>query len=430
MYEVNFPDQRFRWISELEIYVRCNAPCEDPTETLVLKSHETAAFHGPRLALVKALINQRAVSRGLTGLTSARIELFAHQVEVVRRVLEDPVQRYLLADEVGLGKTIEAGVLIRQYLLDEAEGHVVVLVPPLLIGQWRGELDVRFDAFYGDRVHVVSTAELDRVPAHFDIGMLVVDEAHHVAASAASGDAAARAAFEVCRHLAQATERVILLSATPAANHEAQFLAMLHLLDPHTYRLEDVEAFRERVRMRQEIGRLLLTVTEEAHPFSLKLNLPKLAALFPNDQRLTDLGRDVLALLERDPSDAAARAKLIRAIRTHVSETYRLHRRMLRNRRGAIPDAIFDRADQRLVATRDEGEEAARLEQHRHVTTAFHHVASSREYLAEDISSDDVTFYADPAAGTSICATYDGHRDLTLEQFLQSDWIESGVWWT
>lgn len=361
MYEVNFPDQRFRWISESEIYVRCSAPCADPTETLVLKSHETAAFHGPRLALVEALINQRAVSRGLTGLTSAKIELFAHQVEVVRRVLEDPVQRYLLADEVGLGKTIEAGVLIRQYLLDEPEGHVVVLVPPLLLDQWRDELDARFEAFHGDRVHVVSTAELDRVPTHLDVGMLVVDEAHHVAASAASRDAAARAAFEVCRHLAHATERVILLSATPAANHEAQFLAMLHLLDPQTYQLEGIEAFRARVRMRQEIGRMLLTVTEEARPFSLKLNLPKLAALFPGDQRLSDLGSEILAMLERDPSDPA-RPKLIRAIRTHVSETYRLHRRMLRNRRGAIPDAIFDRADQRLVAMRDESEESARLD--------------------------------------------------------------------
>lgn len=361
-YEVNFPDSRFRWVAESEVFVRCNAPCEDPTETLVLKSHETAMFHGPRLALVKALVRQRAVSRGLTGLSSARIELFAHQVEVVRRVLEDPVQRYLLADEVGLGKTIEAGMLIRQYLLDEPDGHVIVLVPPLLIDQWRRELDARFDAFDGGRVHVVSTPELDRVPGHLDFGMLVVDEAHHVTAGASSGDAAASAVFEVCRRLAHSTERVILLSATPAANHEAEFLAMLHLLDPQTYRVEDVEAFRERVRMRQEIGRLLLTVTEEARPFSLKLNLPKLAALFPGDQRLADLGREVLALLERDPSDTAARGGVIRAIRTHVSETYRLHRRMLRNRRGAIPDAILDRADQRLITTRDESEEAASLD--------------------------------------------------------------------
>ena len=60
------------------------------------------------------------------------IDLEPHQVEVVRRVLQDPVQRYLLADEVGLGKTIEAGILIRQYVLDDPDRHqVVVLVPEI-----------------------------------------------------------------------------------------------------------------------------------------------------------------------------------------------------------------------------------------------------------------------------------------------------------
>ena len=49
-------------------------------------------------------MQQRAISRGMTGLLSANIELYPHQVEVIRRVLEDPIQRYLLADEVGFRK--------------------------------------------------------------------------------------------------------------------------------------------------------------------------------------------------------------------------------------------------------------------------------------------------------------------------------------
>jgi ATP-dependent helicase HepA len=57
-----------------------------------------------------------AVDRGLHGVVSSAVDLFPHQVGVARRVLSDPVQRYLLADEVGLGKTIEAGFIIRQRL--------------------------------------------------------------------------------------------------------------------------------------------------------------------------------------------------------------------------------------------------------------------------------------------------------------------------
>ena len=78
------------------------------------------------------------------GVISSVIDLYNHQIEVVRRVLEDPKQRYLLADEVGLGKTIEAGIIIRQYLLDHPEGHVVVITPPLLRRQWMSELRQKF----------------------------------------------------------------------------------------------------------------------------------------------------------------------------------------------------------------------------------------------------------------------------------------------
>ena len=57
-------------------------------------------------------LNERAAARGMGALISSSIELYEHQIEVARRVLDDPVQRYLLADEVGLGKTIEAGLIM------------------------------------------------------------------------------------------------------------------------------------------------------------------------------------------------------------------------------------------------------------------------------------------------------------------------------
>src|SRR5690606_6992943 len=127
-----------------------------------------------------------------TGLLSSRIKLYPHQVEVVRRVLHDPVQRYLLADEVGLGKTIEAGAIIRQTLLDDREAHALVIVPPTLKSQWRVELEERFFLFcteapHAGRVTLCSTEELEMLAAtwgeedNFDI--VVMDEAHHIAAA-------------------------------------------------------------------------------------------------------------------------------------------------------------------------------------------------------------------------------------------------------
>jgi len=341
-YEIHLPDRQTVWAAEAEVYVRCNIPIADPIAILALKGQETPYFHDRRLAFVKCLTKQRAVSRGMTGLISANIELYPHQVEVVRRVLEDPIQRYLLADEVGLGKTIESGAILRQYLLDEPQGRAIVLVPQYLREQWLQELENKFYISGSDnRVQVLAVEDVDRVSPNADLGFLILDEAHHVAAMATSSDSVKRGIFETCKHLAHQSDRLLLLSATPVINHEQNFLAMLHLLDPITYQLNDLEGFRVRVQNRQQIGRVLLSFKEGANPFVIKTNLNQLRNLFAQDPYLLNLADQLQNCLQAKETPAGDR--IVRSIRTHISDTYRLHRRMLRNRRASVEDVIFDR---------------------------------------------------------------------------------------
>jgi ATP-dependent helicase HepA len=340
-YQIDLPDKKTIAVSEQQVYVRCSLPQADPIETLAMKGQETPYFHDRRFAFVKCLILQRAVSRGMTGLISANIKLYPHQVEVVRRVLEDPIQRYLLTDEVGLGKTIEAGAILRQYLLDEPSGGAIVLVPQYLLEQWRIELENKFYiSHFPKRVAVLAVEDIHKVNPKAKIGLLILDEAHHIAAMATSNDAAVRQRFETCKNLAHKSDRLLLLSATPVLNHEQDFLAMLHLLDPTTYQLDDLAGFRDRVVKRQDIGRILLSFKEGANPFVLKTNLKQLRNLFAQDEYLLDLAQELENILQAKAGDTV---KIVRAIRTHISDTYRLHRRMLRNRRASVEDVIFDR---------------------------------------------------------------------------------------
>jgi ATP-dependent helicase HepA len=242
-YEVDLPNSGYSYATEQEIYVRCNHPINDPTDILILKGHETPYFHTHRSAFVRSLTEQRAISHGMPGLFSANIALYRHQVEVVRRVLEDPIQRYLLADEVGLGKTIEAGAILRQFLLDNPNSHALAIVPRSLQEQWRRELADKF--YLTDEVQLVAAEDLDRVTLqtpHF----LIIDEAHHIAAMTASPQSSEQRQFALCQRLAHGAQGVLLLSATPALNHEQAFLAMLHLLDPATYSLDDLEGINVR----------------------------------------------------------------------------------------------------------------------------------------------------------------------------------------
>ncbi|MDY6783345.1 MAG: protein DpdE [Cyanobacteriota bacterium] len=343
-YRIDLPGQQTEGAFEQNIYVRCNLPIADAIEILALKGHDTAYFHNQRSQFVRCLVEQRAASRGMTGLISANIELFAHQVEVIRRVLEDPIQRYLLADEVGLGKTIEAGVILRQYLLDEPHGRALVLVPPYLREQWSRELEDKFYlSDFSDRVQLLAVDDAHQIGFERDFDFVVIDEAHHIAAMATSSQPAQRQLFDTCKHLAHTSDRLLLLSATPVLNHEQDFLAMLHLLEPATYRLDNREGFRARVQNRQEIGRFLLSFKEGAKPFVLKKKLNQLRNLFAEDSYLLRLGDRLQTYLHDRDTPATERDKIVRTMRTYISDTYRLHRRMLRSRRDGVEDVLFER---------------------------------------------------------------------------------------
>ena len=119
VYLVRFPNDDRRLIHSDELQTRCRLPVAEPTDYLADQVNETAFWHSGRSGFVKHLLEQRRNARGLDALFSSAVELVPHQVAAIRRVLFDPFQRYLLADEVGLGKTIEACALLKQHLADE-----------------------------------------------------------------------------------------------------------------------------------------------------------------------------------------------------------------------------------------------------------------------------------------------------------------------
>ena len=131
-------------VPEDQLRVRWDRPVSNPVDVLVAGANETAYFRDARLPMLQSLVAQRAASGGASALLSSAVEIFPHQVHAALTVLSDPVQRYLLADEVGLGKTIEAGFVIRQVLLDEPRSRVVVITPDILRRQWQTELREKF----------------------------------------------------------------------------------------------------------------------------------------------------------------------------------------------------------------------------------------------------------------------------------------------
>ena len=370
LYFIELPNQQVARVLISALHVRWDRPVDDPVAYLATRTTETPYWHEGRRRFLRQAVAQRAHAATVTGLWSAAVRLEAHQMRAVRTVLMDPVQRYLLADEVGLGKTIEAGAVLRQYILDEPEAHqALVVVPGHLVDQWEGELRTRFylGPHLGETVHVVPLDDLPTATtALAEIGMLIIDEAHQAAALAFSDRPDARRQFELLVTLARRDSRVLLLSATPVLRNEAGFLAMLHLLEPGAYQLNDLEGFRQRVQNRQVIAEALTDLQPDAMGFFLEDALEKLSDLTSDDIQAGLLINRVRALVDED-EQSLDRVRAIGALREHVSEVYRLHRRLIRHRREFLQDILRGRAGDTPLNGADPTRErlAALLEQWR-----------------------------------------------------------------
>ena len=334
-YDIRFPNKIDRRVAEIHLRVRCFLPIDDPASTLAAGGMESQYLHDRRRAALECLVSARANTYGLTGLLSASVSLIPHQVQVVGRVLNDSVQRYLLADEVGLGKTVEACAVIKQAVLDNPEENVLVLAPPSLTGQWIRELAWRF--FIERPKHqlrVVPFHELNLVDNSI-VNTLVIDEAHNLIVT----DSEDNPNYNVVERLALQADRLLLISATPVFGNEKTLLALLHLLDPQTYRLDDEETFREKIQKRQEFGRLLLALDPNQNPFFLRRSLRSLQELIPLDDVVGQFVARVEDAMANGQEDKIASE--LRALHIHVSDTYRLHQRLIRTRRRDLPGWVL-----------------------------------------------------------------------------------------
>ena len=331
-YVIAFPNSRGAILEPESFDVRWLRPVDSPFEILTALGGDSPAVYGPRIGLISTWHTQRAASIGVEGLLLASVELHDHQLTVVRRVAESNRRRFLLADEVGLGKTIEACALVWQYLSQNPESDVLVLAPDHLRQQWADEMLDRFRVNQFDRASI-------RIKAHDDASswatavpdVLVVDEAHHLTRAGPHPVAT----LELVGRLAHAASEVLLLSATPVRSNEVAFLDLLGLLDPQNYRPEDVDSFIQRVDMRDRLALTYQGLTSDLDAFDVSLYADQLGTLFPEDKQMQELAQAAAECADQD------RPRRISQLREHLSETYRLHHRLLRTRRTPEVSAAF-----------------------------------------------------------------------------------------
>jgi len=178
------------------------------------------------------------------------VEAHWYQIETVRKVLKQYRGRVLLADEVGLGKTVEAGMVLKEYMLRGMAERILILTPASLVGQWRDEMEAKFGiacatthdpllrsdpaAFWAQPRVIASIAVARRKDQaemlsglHYDV--VVVDEAHHLRDQSS-------ASYQLVNRLQK--RFLLLLSATPVQNSLLELYNLLTLLQPGIFKTQ------------------------------------------------------------------------------------------------------------------------------------------------------------------------------------------------
>ena len=221
----------------------------------------------------------------LRGLTGGRTSLIPHQLYIAHEVANRHAPRVLLADEVGLGKTIEAGLILHQQLLTERAQRILIVVPESLLHQWLVEMLRRFNLPFSilgeQRCRAITESTGQENPFHTeqqvlctlefflanperhqqavsgDWDLLVVDEAHHLQWSPRK----ISPEYQLIEQLARATPGVLLLTATPEQLGKESHFARLRLLDPD--RFPDFDTFIEEESAYEPVANAVQTLLDD-----------------------------------------------------------------------------------------------------------------------------------------------------------------------
>lgn len=304
--------KRIEQLNDILVYMACQPGMEDElipipetqlSHHLQLNKASDRLFSGQidslrwfelRYAAMKAREQQQRCE--VNGLQGPRVDLIAHQLYIASEVGDRFAPRVLLADEVGLGKTIEAGMIIHQQLLNHRAQRVLIVVPKPLVNQWFVEMIRRFNLHFSifDQARIDALTSLDDLSldesidindiqvenpflseqfvlcsseflaecnleqiAEGEWDLLVIDEAHHLEWHPENpSDEYIRV-----ETIARQTSGLLLLSATPEQLGQESHFARLRLLDPD--RFHSLDAFITEQDAFQPVAELVTNLVEQ-----------------------------------------------------------------------------------------------------------------------------------------------------------------------
>lgn len=354
----DYPSWRVQWTDgsvtvQIERTVRPAAP-KDPIECM-----QSGVLSEPRafnLRSVAADMWARNTGQELVSLAHARINLQPHQIAVAHRVVSNYPHRFLLCDEVGLGKTIEAALIIKELRARGLAKRVLILTPAGIQRQWQYELKTRFNEVFEifnrdtlrylhnnlnvnnpwvERNSVITShafaslseerrAEIAAAP--WDL--VIVDEAHHARRQRRGKSVTRTLLYQLVHNLTFppdfARRSVLFLTATPMQLHPHELFSLTEMISPTLFASED--DFNAHLDQRAGLSRIVEKLEQESAKRGEELEARLPTGWLPNAAGFLEWSEDDIRASLDDP------AKLSEELRSK----HRLSEVMLRNRRASV----------------------------------------------------------------------------------------------
>lgn len=357
-----------------EADLRPDQPLDPPTRMV---NGEVGTPRQFNLQLVTRFYRLEHLHNDLVSLGDARVDVKPYQVSVVHRVVTNYPHRFLLCDEVGLGKTIEAGMILKELRARKRARRTLIIVPPNLLRQWQFELKSKFNETFSilntatvqylrtqghdgnpfahfDSILVsadwVSRKERVDLAAQVDWDMVIVDEAHHARLQRWGNRTQTTQLYNLVKRLASpkhfANRALLFLTATPMQLEPHELYSLVELIDPALFPTE--EHFEQHRREAPGLNRLVEQLRQSGFPI-------------PGHEP-DQIVRQVAQWLGIDAELASKRLMAghdeIEALCTELASRHLLSEVMIRNRKAVVGGFMPRRATRWEVNLHDDERQA------------------------------------------------------------------------
>ena len=334
---------------ETDINATFNSGYVNPIEQL--KNYE---FQNPVWFLGRSVVSQtmQTINNSLYGfkdLAGCKIYLKPYQLKTVMRCFKEENCRVMIADEVGLGKTIEAISVLKIFFKDKHNTKALIIAPDALIEQWKIELAFKFKLFEGENennnfIRLVPFSHLDdEIKETYDF--VIADEVHKILCN--------EALYSKMLSISEKVENIVMLSATPVQKRKNEYQKLLTLIQPDKYRSMSKEEFDSILEIQGKIVRCAHDVMESLDSYREEIEATNNVHTKDTEDVFDDLLDDLekikkiindekynYLLNQIDYNNKDFGIEAIQSAISYVCEVYQLEKSIIRNRRSILADDI------------------------------------------------------------------------------------------